>query len=195
MPGLSHPKAQGLCVSVNCRERRILLLFSKRKVNQPIRSRWPSQRALAWVTSGRSALPQLYPKLLPTGTCRLPLEGHWGRGRGRGDWITLGKMWPPPPQQWTAFHLTLPPEVLSKAGESVILVLSVSALHSKGALTSAVCFCTGKAKYFITFSITYRMSFRCLPRGGLLQQIWIYLLLLGICALFFKKWALFFNYG
>lgn len=71
----------------------------------------------------------------------------------------------------------------------MILVLSVSALHSKGALTSAVCFCTGKAKYFITFSITYRMSFRCLP---LLKQIWIYLLLLGICALFFKKWALVF---
>lgn len=38
--------------------------------------------------------------------------------------------------------------------------LSVSALHSKGTLTSAVCFCTGEAKYF--YYLFYYLSYELL---------------------------------
>lgn len=73
-----------------------------------------------------------------------------------------------------------------------ILVLLVSALRSKVTLSQIACICTGKAKYF--YYLFYYLLYELLLftwRFCLLLQVWNYLLLLGICALF-KKRALFF---
>lgn len=165
MPGLSHPKAQGLCVSVNCREKRILLLLSKRKINQPTYWKQVTQPKGSSVgdpaddlRSG-STLPQLYPKLPPIGTCHLPMEGHYGKGEGGEETgLLLAKCEP-----WSgqpSFHLALPSEVWVRDFGAPCLPCI-----AKAHWFQLFAFVLARQNIFITFSITYRMSFCCLPRG------------------------------
>lgn len=70
--------------------------------------------------------------------------------------------------------------------------LCILALQSKVTWIPVVCICTGKEKYF--YYLFYYLLYELLLftwKFCLLLQVWNYLLLLGICALF-KKQALFF---
>lgn len=149
-----------LCQLPERREFRFSYQSEKATNQQPTLSRRPSQRALAWVTqptSGRVPHCHNFTQSCPPhpiGTCRLPLEGHHGRGRGerllRAKCEPRGEQpstWPFRPRFcWMQANLWF--------------WCSLSALHSKGALISAVCFCTGEAKYF--YYLFYYLSYELL---------------------------------
>lgn len=139
-----------------------------------------------------STLPQLCPKLPPIGTCHLPLESL---SRGEETELLLSKMWN---VRKSALHPG--PSISRRFGWTQANLcfgaLCISALQSKVTLISVVCICTGKAKYF--YYLFYYLLYELLLftwRFCLLLQVWNYLLLLGICALFKKQALFFFNYG
>lgn len=157
MPGLSHPKAQGLvCLCQLQREEDFCFSYQREKsTNQPTRSRWPSLRALPRVTQPTSGrVPHCHNF---TQSCSLlePATCHWRVMGGGGEETGLLKAKCEP---WSEH--SLPPGPPRPRFDSVILVLSVSALHSQGTLISAVCFCTGKAEYF--YYLFYYVSYELL---------------------------------
>lgn len=144
---------------------------------------WPSR-----VTQTGFHTATTLPKVAPNLNLPLAIGESF---KGRGDWITLSKMWkvrksalhPGPSTSrrfcWTQANLWFG-------------AFCISALQSEVTLISVVCICTGKAKYF--YYLFYYLLYELLLftwRFCLLLQVWNYLLLLGICALF-KKQALFF---
>lgn len=150
-------------MSLSTAERRgFLLLLSKRKINQPTYPKQVTQPKgstagdPADLRSG-STLPQLYPKLLPIGTCHLPLEGHGGWGERRLDYSKQNVN----PEANTAFHLALPVRGLIPWFWCFLCLPCIAKAH----WSLRFAFVLARRNIFITFSITYRMSFCCLPRG------------------------------
>lgn len=163
MPGLSHPKAQGLvCLCQLQREEDFCFSYQREKsTNQPTRSRWPSLRALPRVTQPTSGrVPHCHNftqscSLLEPATCHWRVMGGWGERRLDYSKQNVN------PEANTAFHLALPVRGLIPWFWCFLCLPCIAKAH----WSLRFAFVLARRNIFITFSITYRMSFCCLPRG------------------------------
>lgn len=166
MPGLSHPKAQRLCLCPPMAEKRAFCFsFMFKKPTLPQRTRWerPQPGWPSWPQAGFHTATTLF-EVAPNWNLPLAIRGSFvGRG---GGWATLGKT-------CTVKEIGLSPQgsvtVEGHGGRRQprdFGALCTLPLQSEVTLISVVCICIGKANIFITFSITYCMSFRCLLGGS-----------------------------
>lgn len=198
MPGLSHPKAQRLCLCPPMAERRAFCLsfmFIKPTLQPMTQCRG---RGPAWAsppTSGR--FPHCHnfvQSCPPIGTCHLPLEG-----------LSCGEEEAALPKENVKSQGSQPfaqvlsdsqPKAELNAGNPVILVLFVpppckAKLHG----FQLFAFVLARRNIFITFSITYCMSFCCLLGGSVFYYKFgtIYYCLVFVLCL--RNGHFFFYYG